>query len=201
MIAGSTRWAGEPVPEAGSHCRFTAKIRMSRMPTQNAGVDWPTRTEAMTEVSVALPLLTAATIPAGIETIRVNAIAATARSIVSGRRSMMTSNAGRWKNTDWPKSRPSRPVMYETYWSSSGRSKPRLARSARSCSTVASGGSICCTGSPASLTMKNATVATQNSTSRVWPTLLPMKPIMRWRVWRSPWRGCRWRSSSTGPGR
>ncbi|CAM5367641.1 hypothetical protein STENM223S_00457 [Streptomyces tendae] len=64
------------------------------MPTQNGGVDWPSRTPVITVLSVPRPRRTAATMPAGIATTRVSASAAAASSTVAGSRSARISLTG-----------------------------------------------------------------------------------------------------------
>ena len=42
VMPGMTRCCQVPLPEIGSHFRCTPKNRISRMPSQKLGIDWPT---------------------------------------------------------------------------------------------------------------------------------------------------------------
>ena len=47
--AGKTRWAGVPIPPAGSQCRCTANSSMSMIPSQKTGTDTPPSATIITE--------------------------------------------------------------------------------------------------------------------------------------------------------
>ncbi|GMA90354.1 hypothetical protein GCM10025869_08830 [Homoserinibacter gongjuensis] len=96
VTAGSTRWAGLPVPALGSTCSWRAKNRMNMMPIQNGGAAWSVSANPEIARSSLLPGREPAIAPSRSPMVATT-VAARASSAVAGSRSNTSSIAGRPK--------------------------------------------------------------------------------------------------------
>jgi hypothetical protein len=104
VIAGSTRWAGPPLPEVGKRRQWRENSKMSTMPTQNTGIDCPVSAPEVASTSQIVSRRWALRTPAGSATARVTTIAANASVAVAGMRSSTRGKAGWRYLSDCPKS-------------------------------------------------------------------------------------------------
>ena len=81
-------------PPDGRRCRNPLKNMMNRMPSQKIGIDTPTRAIIVPPASKIEFLFTAATTPRVTPTIEANVIAASANSIVAGKRAPISAETG-----------------------------------------------------------------------------------------------------------
>src|SRR5437867_2206509 len=117
-------------PEAviGSHPSVSENKRMSSRPDQKVGMDKPTSVTATIAESTEGRRAAAAVTPAAMPAQTARTCAASASSMVGGRRSAISSWTGRRLRMELPRSpRTARPRNFK-YWTMMGRSSPNVAR-------------------------------------------------------------------------
>src|SRR6516162_6882611 len=162
-VTGAMPRCTSALPATGSHSSHTANPMMSKMPSQNVGIEMPTKPQTMLRLSRRLRGRNPAIVPTSMPIGTATTIDASASSSVAGRRRRISRVTLAPVRYDRPRSPRTALTSHRPYWTGQGSARPISRRIRSTASTEPCNPKRSDAGSPPAVrTITNVTIDTSS---------------------------------------